>query len=72
MSREHSGPLCSSSVFPQRTENFRTAVYTDPIAVWVFLFRRCCISERCISERTVRVSLNLDDAIVENRLVFNV
>jgi len=66
MLREHSGPLCSSSVFPQRTENFRTAVYTDPIAVWVFLFRRC------ISERAVRVSLNLDDAIVENRLVFNV
>jgi len=30
------------------------------------------VPERCIGERAVRVSLNLDDAIIEDRLVFNV
>jgi len=49
-------------------------MYTDPVVVWVFLAISylVTVSERCIGERVVRVSLELDDTIVKDRFVTDV
>jgi len=43
------------------------------VVVWVFLsLYLIAVSERCINERIVRMSLNLDDAVVEDCFIFDV
>jgi len=57
------------SIFLRRKENCRTATYTNPAAIWV---SHRYMSKRSVGVRIVRMSLNLDDAIIKDRLTGNI
>jgi len=64
--------VCLSSVFPRRIENFHAVIYIN-LAVFLYGYSYLiAVSKRCISEWIVRVSLDLDDAIVEDWLILDV